>query len=71
MEGQRGPYKPRYLLDDANWLLRKSKKADLLIGGTSIVVCCAWAQACILVICHQSRIVPCVGKVHKSILIVY
>ena len=36
-----GPYKPRYLLDDANWLLRKSKKADLLIGGTSIFVCCA------------------------------
>ena len=36
-----GPYKPGYLLDDANWFLRKSKKADLLIGGTSIVVCCA------------------------------
>ena len=36
-----GTYKPVYILDDLNWLFRKSKKADLIIGGGSIFICCA------------------------------
>jgi hypothetical protein len=40
-KNREGPYKSSYLLDDLNWIFRKSKKADLLIGGGSIAVCCA------------------------------
>ena len=42
-KGREGPYKPIYLLYDANWVLRKSKKADRILGGISVAfVCGAW-----------------------------
>ena len=42
-KGREGPYKPIYLLYDANWILRKSKKADRILGGFSVAfVCGAW-----------------------------
>ena len=43
-KGREGPYKPIYLLYDANWILRKSKKADRIVGGVSVgLVAGAWA----------------------------
>ena len=42
-KGREGPYKPIYLLSDANWVLRKSKNADRILGGFSVAfVCCSW-----------------------------
>ncbi len=42
-KGREGPYKPIYLLVDANWVLRKSKNADRILGGFSVAfVCCSW-----------------------------